>query len=324
MSKHVFLELLEKQIRGLTNEREDRLIDAIFERMERRGLHRKLDATEEEIRESIKAKIELELKPQKNYESVSRMLAIVAVGFVGIMMIAFVLLPTEDAASSAQMKERITNENQKATITLKDGSKVHLNVSSKLSFPDPFESEERKVSLEGEAFFEIAHDASRPFVVEVNEVETKVLGTSFNVNAYRDDKVEIAVASGSVGVRENHDIREATEQYLILSPKQMAVVDKINHNVSVESIDVDQYLAWRSESISFDLLPFDRVVERLEAVYSMEIELEGYKEGDCLVRANYVNRSLYHVLYSLKNVVDFEYEPGEGRSMKIYYKRCKF
>lgn len=324
MSKHVFLELLEKQIRGLTSEREDRLIDAIFERMERRGLHRKLDATEEEIRESIKAKIELELRPQKNYESVSRMLAIVAVGFVGILMIAFVLLPTEDAASSAQMEERITNDRQKATITLRDGSKVHLNVSSKLSFPDPFGSDERKVSLEGEAFFEIAHDASRPFVVEVNEVETKVLGTSFNVNAYRDDKVEIAVASGSVGVRENHDIKEATEQYLVLSPKQMAVVDKINHNVSVESIDVDQYMAWRSESISFDLLPFDRVVERLEAVYSMEIELEGYKEGDCLVRANYVNRSLYHVLYSLKNVVDFEYEPGEGRNMKIYYKRCKF
>ncbi|WP_162343690.1 FecR family protein [Cyclobacterium salsum] len=324
MSKHVLLELLEKQIRGLTSEREDGLIDAIFERLERRGLHRKLDATEEEIRDSIKAKIELELKPQKNYESVSRMLGIMAVALVGIVVIAFVLLPASDAAFSAQMEERTTNERQKATITLRDGSKVHLNVSSKLSFPDPFESDERRVSLEGEAFFEIAHNASRPFVVEVNEVETKVLGTSFNVNAYRDDKVEIAVASGSVGVRENHDIREATEQYLVLSPRQMAVVDKINHNVSVESIDVDRYLGWRSESISFDLLPFDRVVERLEEVYSMEIELEGYKEGDCLVRANYINRSLYHVLYSLKNVVEFEYEPGEGRSMKIYYKRCKF
>ncbi|WP_163379181.1 FecR family protein [Cyclobacterium sp. SYSU L10401] len=324
MSKHQFLALLEKQIRGLTSESEDRLIDAIFERMEGRGMHWKLDASAEEVRESIKAKIDLELKPQKDYSSVSGILRIMTVSLVGILMIAFILVPATDAEFFAQMDERVTNDKQKATITLKDGSKVHLNVSSKLSFPDQFGSDERKVSLEGEAFFEIAHDASRPFVVEVNEVETKVLGTAFNVNAYRDHKVEIAVASGSVGVRENQNIREGMEQYLVLRPRQMAVVDKINHNVSVESIDIDHYLAWRSESISFDLLPFDRVVERLEEVYSMEIELEGYKEGDCLVRANYINRSLYHVLYSLKNVVEFEYESGEGRNMTLYYKGCKF
>jgi len=321
MSKHRFLELLEKQIRGQTSEDEDRLIDAIFEQMQERKVKRDFGVTEKELRERIKSKIDRELKPQKSWAAFSSNYTKVAALFLGLLAASVFLLRTHDFEPQPPMELRATNDRQKATITLADGSKVYLNVNSKLEFPATFGAGERRVSLEGEGFFEVAEDTKRPFIVDVLGVEAKVLGTSFNVNSHRGPKVEVAVVSGSVGVRES---QSEGVQHLVLRPSQMAVVDRESKSVSVETIDILKYMAWRAEKISFDLEPFDKVVRRLGEMYNIKIELMGYGQGEpCLIRATYSNRSLFTVLYSLKNLVDFTYEAGEYSTMKIYYNGCE-
>jgi transmembrane sensor len=321
MSKHRFLELLEKQIRGQTSEDEDRLIEAIFEQMQERKVNWDFGVTEKELKERIKSKIDRELKPQKTLNAFTATYFKAAAMFLGLLIVSTIILRFAATDPQPPMEFRATNDTQKATITLSDGSKVYLNVNSKLEFPSLFGSDERRVSLEGEGFFEVSEDGHRPFIVDVMGVEARVLGTAFNVNTHRVPKVEVAVVSGSVGVRES---QTEGDQHLVLSPSQMAVVDRESKNVSVEAIDIHRYMAWRAEKISFDLEPFDEVVSRLGDMYNINMELMGYGQGEpCLIRATYFNRSLFTVLYSLKNLVDFTYEAGEDRTMKIYYKGCE-
>lgn len=105
-------------------------------------------------------------------------------------------------------------------ITLSDGTKVWVNAQSKLNFPAQFSGDERRVSLEGEAYFEVAHDAKKPFYVDSKAGEIKVLGTHFNVFAYHDD-IRATLVEGKVEVRQQ-------ENKLELNPGEFASLSKNN------------------------------------------------------------------------------------------------
>lgn len=97
--------------------------------------------------------------------------------------------------------EIVVPRGQQAHLTLSDGTKIWINSKSKLIYPSDFEGKDRIVSLDGEAYFEVTKDASRPFIVETNSIDIKVLGTSFNLSAYRDDSVcSVGLDEGLVSV----------------------------------------------------------------------------------------------------------------------------
>ena len=89
-----------------------------------------------------------------------------------------------------------------STITLPDGSKVILNAGTTITYPNAFVSKNREVEINGEAFFEVAHDAEHPFIVKANQINVEVLGTQFNVKAYEeDDWIEVSLSEGKVEVQ---------------------------------------------------------------------------------------------------------------------------
>jgi ferric-dicitrate binding protein FerR (iron transport regulator) len=121
---------------------------------------------------------------------------------------------------------------------LADGSRVWLNAGSSVTYPVAFVGNERKVSVEGEAYFEVAHDASKPFIVSKGETAVRVLGTRFNVNAYDDEAdIRITLLQGSVQVTDR-------QHAAAIKPGEQAIVkaDKIN---VAGNVDLEQVMSWK-------------------------------------------------------------------------------
>ncbi|MDW7692314.1 FecR domain-containing protein [Flammeovirgaceae bacterium SG7u.111] len=170
----------------------------------------------------------------------------------------------------AQYKEEIQTKSNpkgiKSSITFPDGTVVKLNSDSKISFPKKFNAYKRVVTLEGEAFFEVTPDSTRPFIVKVGNVEAKVLGTSFNINTLADpNKVDIALLTGKLAVYSPNEQKE------ILLPTERAVYDKNSGQISTGHFDAEQVLSWKEGILIFKGASIDEITARLERWYNCEI-----------------------------------------------------
>lgn len=150
-------------------------------------------------------------------------------------------------------------------IILSDGTKVWVNAQSKLKFPAQFSENERRVSLEGEAYFEVAHDAKKPFFVDSKAGEIKVLGTHFNVFAYHDD-IRTTLVEGKVEVRQK-------DKKLELSPGEFASLSK--DNVIKGNADIQQDLAWHNNEFYFKKETIVNIAHQLSRWYDLEVKFRG-------------------------------------------------
>lgn len=321
MDKERFFYLLDKQAKGLTDPEENRQISDIFDRMQRRSISWEMNEREEEaIQSRIKRRIDARLEEKRHPEFLYFPYWRLVASLIFLLGLGYLLFSPAVQEVTPQLAERVTGERQKAVITLQDGTVVYMNVNSSIRFPEEFSTDTREIELEGEAFFDVVPDKNRPFIVESQGVKTRVIGTSFNIKATTGNNVEVMVKTGKVAVFQGV-VNE--ERQLVLRPSQMAKVDPSNREMSVEEVDIDDYLTWRMENIAFDLVPFSEVMARLEKVYNVDIDLEGISGQECLIKASYSNRSLYTVLYGLKNLVDFDFEKTENGNMLVRYRGCR-
>ncbi len=321
MEKKQFLALLDKQSAGLTTQKEEELIAEIYDILQERKLDWELAPWEEEqLKLKIKDKIEHRISVKSADGFIFPAYLKWAASVTIIFILGFLFFMNEAPEKTIVWVEKSTNDQQKATITLTDGSSILLNTNSRILYPEQFSEEKRQVILEGEAFFEVTNNESQPFEVVSRGVVTQVLGTSFNINAQRGSDVEVAVLSGLVGVSREIDEQE---KFAIVKPNQIARVLSGGDEITIEPVDINHRLAWKSESISFDLVPFEEVVDRLSRLYNLTIDIKGDPVGTWLIRATYSNKSLYTVLYGLKNLVDFKSVKISDRHMVIEYIGCK-
>lgn len=149
-------------------------------------------------------------------------------------------------------------------LTLADGTKVWLNSESELSYPLKFSGTERVVYLEGEAYFDVAPDKESPFIVKVNDLEVKVYGTQFNINARREGIVETVLVKGSVGLT-------GRGCETMLEPEQKAEYDSRSGKVVVEEVDVLPYVAWQQGNFVFQNESLESIMEKLKLWYDLEV-----------------------------------------------------
>lgn len=153
---------------------------------------------------------------------------------------------------------------QIATIMLDDSTRITLNAGSKLVFPCHFDKEGmRKVSLQGEGYFEVKHDEHRPFVVNGRQLAVTVLGTVFDVRTFDQEQPRVALLEGKVSV-------EVDQQPTILEPGQMAVVGASGF-VSVETVDIDQVLGWKNGLFYFDGQSLREIMMEIGRWYNMSV-----------------------------------------------------
>jgi len=152
-------------------------------------------------------------------------------------------------------------------LTLSDGSKIWLNSNSKLRYPTKFSGKERIVELEGEAYFDVSKNKDFPFVVKMNDIQIKVLGTSFNVNAYSEEnEIITTLVEGKVQV--NDRIRDQKE---ILAPNDQYRINKYNGNFTKTQVDTEIYTAWKNGRFVFQNERLEDIMIRLSRWYNVEV-----------------------------------------------------
>ena len=178
-------------------------------------------------------------------------------------------------------------------LELPDGSEVWLNATSSIHFPTSFIGTERRIEITGEAYFEIAKNPNMPFIVTVNNAEVQVLGTHFNINAYRDeDDVKTTLLEGSVRFVNDGNTN-------ILKPGQQAQLTKEGTTKVVGNVDVDEVVAWKNGIFDFENAGIETVMRQLSRWYDVEIEYKG-KTDDLFIAEMRRNIKLSDALKALE------------------------
>jgi len=178
-----------------------------------------------------------------------------------------------DLKKTQPLNQLIIPYGKMSEILLPDGTKVFLNAGSRLAYPDHFFGEFREVMLLGEAYFEVMHDSKHPFVVQVNDLSVKVLGTRFNVSAYSaDSQIETVLVEGKVSVKQNGAgfFTQATE----LVPGQLASFDKQTNDIRLKQINVADYILWTQGMMKFETADLNRIIKKLERYYNIRFRFD--------------------------------------------------
>lgn len=166
---------------------------------------------------------------------------------------------------------------QMSEMTLFDGTKVWLNSGTTFHYNTNFGKKERKVSLEGEAFFEVAKTGT-PFKVKFKNKEVEVLGTRFNVVAYTDENIsQVTLVEGSVNVNKSNGYSIAT-----LKPEEQITIDEITQKVFVKKVETNFYTSWTDGKIVFDDEKLSDIAGKLERWYNVDIQFKEEVVGDLL------------------------------------------
>ena len=257
-------------------------------------------------------------------------LKIAAMAGVFIIIAATMILFFKDAGRSrrGQAKEiafitKTTQLGQRASYILPDSSKVSLNVGSSITFPPQFNGDGRVVQLKGEAFFEIVKSERQPFIVESAGIRTKVLGTSFNVRAYRGEDIEVTVATGKVHVESPDKLSPQSMEEVWLTANEQAVYDHTDGSITQTSVDIRKFLAWHSKELILENTLVRDAILMLEKRFDQEIILLDSEVGNCMIRkGRYEKESLETILKGLQSFLDLEYEFNGYNQWKITGKGC--
>lgn len=188
---------------------------------------------------------------------------------------------TGNAAGGITYNTMSTPKGRQFSLVLADGTRVWLNAASSLRYPTVFSGAERQVTVTGEAYFEVAQDAERPFYVSVNgKAAVKVLGTDFNVNAYEDEhSLNTTLLKGSISITRISPGSLLPDQPAILQPGQQARMAASgadeNKEVKVVEADISKVMAWKNGLFNFEDLSLEEAMRQVARWYDVEIVYEG-------------------------------------------------
>jgi len=164
------------------------------------------------------------------------------------------------------------------SLTLADGSVVHLNAATILRFPFAFTGPKREVFVDGEAFFNVAPNANQPFVVHSKKKDVQVLGTSFNINTY-DDQFMLSLISGKVAVTDVITQPVTAKGSVQMAPCQKAVLDPRTNRIEIEAVNGNSELSWMQGIYRFQQEPLSEVCKVAERLYGVTFKLDSEELG---------------------------------------------
>ena len=190
-----------------------------------------------------------------------------AVLFIPVFLLSAYLFIQQGQGNVRTLAVR-TNPGVVSAFDLPDGSKVWLNAGSSLKYPTQFNDKQRVVSMQGEAYFEVAKDPSKPFQVEMNGASITVLGTHFNVKADAEsDDITATLVEGSIRF-------EGAKQNIVMTPNQQLTFNRSTNKVDVKEIDTDTFTAWKDGLLKYKSIPFVELIKELQSAYKVEIQID--------------------------------------------------
>lgn len=328
MKSREFKELLDKFSMGECSPEEEKLIQDWYENIG--GAHHER-RVESDSRNSLEAKLWWKISPrssdsEKTYSyyltriaAAILLLALAGLGAYVTVHDRAVVKPDLVSLDERTLVDgtitRISNdETSPSEITLEDGSSVTLKPRSEIQFVKKFSTERREVYLSGEAFFNVKRDTHRPFLVYSNEVVTQVLGTSFNIKAYENEKeITVAVKSGKVSVypnpRREPVTGESSHEAVILSPNQKMVYNRRNEKVVKQLVEDPQIILPQSNlfKMSFDEVPVTKIFKVLEENYGVDIVYDEEALKRCTLTTAMSDEGLYQRIEVICKAIKAEY-----------------
>lgn len=215
--------------------------------------------------------------------------------------------------------DQLSETTQHQFIRLPDGSTVILNAGSTLEYPATFsDKKNREVSLKGEAFFDIRHDASKPFVVRTEKISTTVLGTAFNVKAYPgQDDITVTVTRGKVSVSDEHKVLG------IITPDQQITFHKERKQASQQTVKSREVTAWAEKDIFFDDVSMRDAAGQLEERFGVTISFKNEAVGSCRFTATFIRgEDLHQILDVICAFNQASYTTDAAGNISISGKGC--
>jgi ferric-dicitrate binding protein FerR (iron transport regulator) len=233
---------------------------------------------------------------------------------IGAYHLFYAVHPTKQEAPAVSMQTVYAPEGQRTEILLADGTKVWLNTHTSLTFPNQFSATERRVELNGEAYFEVTRDESKQFIVAAKGYQIKVLGTEFNVKAYlQDDIFETALLKGSVEVSSDQ-----TGEKIVLTPNRMAYA--VNGRLRESELRHSEHFLWKEGIIAFENESVEDIFEIIQHYFDIKIEIRNRS----ILKDRYTGKfrtkdGIEHVLNVLQLRHKFSYTKDKDINTIIIY-----
>ena len=218
--------------------------------------------------------------------------------------------PADDANTEVTMS---VSNGQKADIILADGTKVYINSDSRIVYDNAYNKKTRIVSLEGEAYFEVAKDKEKPFIVKANGINVQALGTSFNIRAHKDDKsVAVILISGKVKVDDGRH-----EAYM--KPNERLVCNLTNGQFEKSELHPNaNNLLWRSNELALYGESFEEICTMLTRMYNCKFIFKNEKAKQYTYHGIIKNGSLNNVLEYISQAGGINYKIESDNTIIIY------
>ena len=237
------------------------------------------------------------VRPLQRRLPLARIAAIVVL-VLGVGALAALLFP-------ANKSMELQSNNTVLHDTLPDGSVITLNKNSRITYPQRFTGGTRSTALQGEAFFNVAPDTKKPFIVHVNDITVKVLGTSFNVRSI-GGRTEVIVETGRVQVsRQQHTVELRPKERLSIAPADSAMIK--------QPVTDKLYNYYRSREFVCDSTPLWKLAEVLQEAYGINIVIEGKELRNLLLTATFKDESPDNILAVIKKTFNITIEQSAGR-----------
>jgi len=273
----------------------------------------------DKVLEKVMYKIQNDLKKDANQRTVTtspihknyawlRVAALIIFVFSAVLAIHHITKPldnTNPIANPVAWISKSTLKGQKMTIHLKDGSAITMNAGTTIRYPDKFSDSSRIVHLVGEAFFEVAHDPERPFTIISRGVSTTALGTSFNINAYKEHKdIRIALRTGRIKVAP-----EDGTSTIVSKQNTGVIYSPFTNKIQNHDFDPQDTFLWKDDILYFKSIGLDELIQRLEMWYGVNFSIENRALAeDKVFTGTFENESLDNVLTGLSFSKNFIYE----------------
>jgi ferric-dicitrate binding protein FerR (iron transport regulator) len=213
-----------------------------------------------------------------------------------------------DLLGGGQYEEVRIPKGERVQFLFQDGSKAYINADSKIRYPKQFGLTERKIYLEGEAYFVVTPNARRPFVVEMEKNEIHVLGTSFNVKAYPEDQfIDVMLDEGKI------NLKSWTQKDHLLSAGEKLIYDKRNDTYTIIKVaDTKSASLWKNDVIAFRNASLQEVITALNRWYNVEFVVEDQRAHTYLYTMTSDNTLLEKVLQDLEKIAPVRFTLDNG------------
>lgn len=260
-----------------------------------------LKESEKKLYQKIE-KSDSQIKKKLYWLGFTKYVAVAAVLIVGIFIFHYLFqnksIVTEEIIVMVSPEDTITE------VILPDGSKVWVNRRSTIKYPKKFAATSRNVSLEGEAYFEVTRDNTRPFFVHSDALDVKVLGTTFNFKYHKGDtRADVSLLEGEVEVKGNKSAGQ-----IVLSRGQKAELDLMSGRLRVKETNTKLDAVWHNGLIPFDNASIFEIANTLECLYNVNIILSPHLSSNKYSGVLKKSESVNTVLKSLMNSIPIKYK----------------